>query len=85
MKLMRVGEVGFEKPALIDAQNKYRDLSTIIKDLNPDTLNFETLEKIKATDSSKLPELDSNLRIGACVSKPSKFIGIGLNFKDHAE
>ena len=85
MKLMRVGEVGSEKPALIDAQNKYRDLSTIIKDLNPDTLNFETLEKIKATDSSKLPELDSNLRIGACVSKPSKFIGIGLNFKDHAE
>ena len=85
MKLMRVGEVGFEKPALIDAQNKYRDLSTIIKDLNPDTLNFETLEKIRASDSSKLPELDSNLRIGACVSKPSKFIGIGLNFKDHAE
>ena len=77
MKLMRVGEVGFEKPALIDAQNKYRDLSSLIKDLNPDTLNFETLEKIKATDSSKLPELDSNLRIGACVSKPSHFIGIG--------
>ena len=85
MKLMRVGELGSEKPVLIDAQNKYRDLSTIIKDLNPDTLNFETLEKIKATDSSKLPEIDSNLRIGACVSKPSKFIGIGLNFKDHAE
>ena len=85
MKLMRVGEVGFEKPALIDAQNKYRDLSSLIKDLNPDTLNFETLEKIKKTDISKLPVLDSNLRIGACVSKPSKFIGIGLNFKDHAE
>ena len=85
MKLTRVGELGSEKPVLIDAQNKYRDLSTIIKDLNPDTLNFETLEKIKATDSSKLPEIDSNLRIGACVSKPSKFIGIGLNFKDHAE
>ena len=85
MKLLRIGNVGSEKPALIDNENKYRDLSSIIKDFNPDTLNFETLEKIKAIDISKLPELDSNLRIGACVSKPSKFIGIGLNFKDHAE
>ena len=85
MKLLRIGETGSEKPALIDSQNKYRDLSSVIKDLNPDTLNFETLEKIKNIDASKLPELDLNLRIGACVSTPSKFIGIGLNFKDHAE
>ena len=85
MKLLRVGEVGSEKPALIDNENKYRDLSSVMKDLNPDTLNFETLEKIKSTDISKLPVMDSNLRIGACVSDPSKFIGIGLNFKDHAE
>ena len=85
MKLLRIGEAGSEKPALIDNENKYRDLSSIIMDLNPDTLNFETLEKIKTTDIKKLPMLDSNLRIGACVSKPSKFIGIGLNFKDHAE
>ena len=85
MRLLRIGEAGSEKPALIDNENKYRDLSSIIKDLNPDTLNFETLDKIKTTDTSKLPVLESNLRIGACVSKPSKFIGIGLNFKDHAE
>ena len=85
MKLLRIGETESEKPALIDNQNKYRDLSSVIKDLNPDTLNFETLEKIKNIDASKLPELDSNLRIGACVSGPSKFIGIGLNIKDHAE
>jgi 2-keto-4-pentenoate hydratase/2-oxohepta-3-ene-1,7-dioic acid hydratase in catechol pathway len=85
MKLLRVGNLGSEKPALVDNDDKYRDLSSIIKDFNPDTLNFETLEKIKKTDISKLPVLDSNLRIGACVSKPSKFIGIGLNFKDHAE
>ena len=85
MKLLRIGETGSEKPALIDNENKYRDLSSIIEDLNPDNLNFETLEKIKSIDVSKLPELDSNLRIGACVSNPSKFIGIGLNFKDHAE
>ncbi len=85
MKLLRIGELGSEKPALIDNENKYRDLSSIIKDFNPDTLNFEIIERIKTTDTSKLPIIDSNLRIGACVSNPSKFIGIGLNFKDHAE
>ena len=85
MKLCRIGEKGKEKPALIDEMNNYRDLSSIIDDFNPNTLNFEVIEKIKDTDSSKLPILDKNLRIGACVSNPSKFIGIGLNFKDHAE
>ena len=85
MKLLRLGDVGKEKPATIDQNGNYRDLSSIIDDFNPNTLNFSTLEKIKNTDLSNLPKLDSNLRIGPCVSKPSKFIGIGLNFKDHAE
>ena len=48
-------------------------------------LNFDLIKKIENIDTSKLSKLDSSLRIGACVSKPSKFIGIGLNFKDHAE
>ena len=85
MKLCRLGEIGKEKPAIIDKENNYRDLSSIIKDLNPETLNFDTIKKISDTDIASLPKLDSSLRIGACVSKPSKFIGIGLNFKDHAE
>jgi len=85
MKLLRLGEPGKEKPALIDKDGNFRDLSPIIKDFNPDTLNFETIDKIKKVESSSLLKLDSNLRIGACVSKPSKFIGIGLNFKDHAK
>ena len=85
MKLLRIGETGKEKPAVIDDQNNYKDLSSVIEDFNPKTLNFETLKKIKNTDLSKLPTIDSNQRIGACVSEPSKFIGIGLNFKDHAE
>ena len=85
MKLLRLGETGKEKPALIDEGGNYRDLSSIINDFNPDTLNFDTIEKIKSIDISVLPKLNSDLRIGACVSKPSKFIGIGLNFKDHAE
>jgi 2,4-diketo-3-deoxy-L-fuconate hydrolase len=85
MKLCRIGEIGKEKPAIIDGENNYKDLSSIVEDFNPDTLNFETLEKIKSTDVSSLPTLNSNSRIGACVSKPSKFIGIGLNFRDHAK
>ena len=85
MKLCRIGEIGKEKPAIIDGDNNYKDLSSIVEDFNPDTLNFETLEKIKSTDVSSLPKVNSNSRIGACVSKPSKFIGIGLNFRDHAK
>ena len=85
MKLCRVGKLNKEKPALIDKDGNFRDMSSIVNDFNPETLNFETIEKIKKTDLSKLPIINSEERIGACVSKPSKFIGIGLNFKDHAE
>ena len=85
MKLLRLGNNQKEKPATIDQEGNYRDLSSIIDDLNPDTLNFETIEKIANTNILSLPKLDSNLRIGPCVSNPSKFIGIGLNFKDHAK
>ena len=84
MKLCRIGDLGKEKPAIIDNQNNYRDLSSEVDDLNPNTLNFELIEKIKKLEILKLPILDKNQRIGACVSNPSKFIGIGLNFKDHA-
>ncbi len=84
MKLCRIGEIGKEKPTIIDDEGNFKDLSSIIKDLNPDTLNFETLEKIKQTDFSRLPKIDHTQRIGACVSNPSKFIGIGLNYRDHA-
>ena len=85
MKLLRLGNHQKEKPATIDQDGNYRDLSSVIDDLNPVTLNFNTIEKISNMDILSLPKLDSNLRIGPCVSSPSKFIGIGLNFKDHAE
>ena len=84
MKLARIGINGNEKPVLIDSEHNYRDLSSIIKDLDASTLNFETLEKIKKENIKNLPILDKSQRVGACVSNPSKFIGIGLNFKDHA-
>ena len=84
MKLTRIGNTGEERPALIDSDGNYRDLSLIIKDLDPSTLNFETIYKISKTDVNSLSLLPKDSRIGACVKNPSKFIGIGLNFKDHA-
>ena len=85
MKFLRVGEFGKETPAVLDNENKIRDLSKIIKDFNPENLNFEILDKIKKTELKSLPQLDNNQRIGACVTKPSNFLAIGLNYKAHAE
>ena len=85
MKLLRIGKLNQEKPAIIDANGITRDLSSIIQDLNAETINQNTLELINKTDLSKLPKLSENLRIGACVSNSQKFIGIGLNYTDHAE
>ena len=84
MKLARIGNPGKEKPIIVDKDNNYRDVSSVIKDLNSENLNFETLEKLNNIKPEDLPILEKNQRIGACVNKPSKFIGIGLNFKDHA-
>ena len=58
MKLARIGINGNEKPVLIDSEDNYRDLSSIIKDLDASTLNFETLEKIKKENIKNLPILD---------------------------
>ena len=84
MKLLRVGENGREKPAALDSNGKIRDISSHIKDLNPSTLNFETISKIKNLDLSSLPEISSSERIGACITEPGKFVAIGLNYSDHA-
>ena len=84
MKLLRVGQKGQEKPAVLDNDGKIRDISSHFKDLNPDNLNFETISKLQSADLSSLPELSSSERIGSCITKPGKFIAIGLNFSDHA-
>ena len=84
MKLLRVGEKGKEKPAILDTDGKIRDISSHINDLNPENLNFETISKIKSADTSSLPELSSNQRVGSCITSPGKFVAIGLNYSDHA-
>ena len=84
MKLLRVGEHGQEIPAILDDKNNIRNLSNIFKDLTPENLNFENLDKIKNFDINSLPLLDQNQRIGSCVFKPANFFAIGLNYKAHA-
>lgn len=83
MKLMRVGQPGQEKPAILDAEGKVRDLSAHVKDIGGDAISPEGLKKIAAIDLATLPVL-SEERIGACVAGTGKFICIGLNFSDHA-
>ena len=84
MKLLRLGEKGEEKPAALDKNGKLRDISSLIKDLNPEFLNFETISKLEGLDLSSLPELPASWRIGSCITKPGKFVAIGLNYSDHA-
>lgn len=83
MKLLRYGEKGAEKPAIVDAQGVIRDLSGIVADINGHVLEHE-LDKIRAADLSALPEVPQDVRIGACVGNIGKFICIGLNYSDHA-
>ena len=85
MKLLRIGEKGKETVAALDKNKKLRDLSSKISDLNPDTLNFKVLQTLKDTELENFKEIDSNARIGSCISKPVDFLAIGLNYKAHAE
>jgi 2-keto-4-pentenoate hydratase/2-oxohepta-3-ene-1,7-dioic acid hydratase in catechol pathway len=83
MKLLRVGAKGAEKPAILDAEGKARDLSGVVGDIAGDTLTPEGLDKLRGLDPASLPELAVD-RIGPCVGNVGKFICIGLNYADHA-
>ena len=85
MKLLRVGERNKEVVVALDKENKLRDLSNHIQNLNPYTLNENNLKKLQQIDLSKLEEIDSSKRIGSCISNPVDFLAIGLNYKAHAE
>jgi len=83
MKLMRVGPLGQEKPAILDKDGKVRDLSGHVADIGGAAISPEGLAKIAALDLASLPEIAAS-RIGACVAGTGKFICIGLNYSDHA-
>jgi 2,4-diketo-3-deoxy-L-fuconate hydrolase len=85
MKLVRYGQVGKEKPGLIDAAGKLRDLSKLVKDIGPEQLSDKVLAKLRKLDSGKLPLVKGSPRLGCPVAGVGKFVAIGLNYFDHAK
>ncbi|WP_026379617.1 fumarylacetoacetate hydrolase family protein [Afifella pfennigii] len=84
MKLSRVGEEGNEKPALIDAEGKVRDLSGEVEDFFPHLMTLELRERLARLDPSSLPVIDNPGRFGPPIARPGHFIAVGLNYADHA-
>lgn len=84
MKLVRYGELGSEKPGMLDADGVLRDLSAHVPDIAGDMLNDAALDRIRGLDTAALPVVDGDPRLGACVGNIGKFMCIGLNYSDHA-
>lgn len=84
MKLLRYGESGAEKPGLLDAEDRIRDLSAIIDDIDQHSLGPQSINALQTLDLETLPLVNGSPRLGSCIAKPGKFIGIGLNYSDHA-
>lgn len=84
MKLLRYGEIGGEKPGVLDQQGRIRDLSEVIADLSGAALGGDSLSRIRALDFNSLPLVEGTPRIGPPVGVVPKFLGIGLNYRDHA-
>ena len=79
MKLLRYGPRGAEKPGLLDAEGRIRDLTGLVPDLTVDVI-----ERIRAVDPATLPLVEGDVRLGVPVANIGKFLAIGLNYADHA-
>ncbi len=84
MKLVRYGKPGAEKPGLLDADGKVRDLSAVVPDIAGEVLGRESLKRLQALDPASLPLAPAGERFGACVGRVGNFIAVGLNYADHA-
>ena len=84
MKFCRFGPKGQEKPGIVDADGKIRDLSGVISDLTPDTVRLSQLKKLTALDVAALPVVPDAPRYGVPVNGIGKIIAVGLNYADHA-
>ena len=85
MKLLRFGPSGQERPGLLEANGRLRDLSGVIPDLAGDALVPASIDRLRTIDPATLPAVDGTPRIGPCVGRVGKFICIGLNYADHAK
>lgn len=84
MKLLRFGRVGKERPGLVDAAGKLRDLSAVVPDIDAEQLSPLALARLRRIDPQTLPLVRGTPRIGCPVARVGKFIAIGLNYRDHA-
>jgi 2-keto-4-pentenoate hydratase/2-oxohepta-3-ene-1,7-dioic acid hydratase in catechol pathway len=84
MKLLRIGESGKERPALLDGAGQLRDLSAVIADVGGEHLLPPSLAKLAQMDTSTLPAVAGTPRIGPCIGGVGKIICVGLNYSDHA-
>lgn len=85
MKLLRFGEIGEEKPGVIDKNGTIRDVSSLVSDFTPETISPLMLGTLTRADFASLSEVPANTRIGPPVARTGHFIAIGLNYADHAE
>jgi 2,4-diketo-3-deoxy-L-fuconate hydrolase len=85
MKLLRYGPAGQERPAMLDAQGRVRDLSGHVADFRDEVLNPDRLEALKFLDSGLLPLVEGSPRLGPPVAGIGKILGIGLNYRSHVE
>jgi 2,4-didehydro-3-deoxy-L-rhamnonate hydrolase len=84
MRLVRYGRPGKEKPGLFDEEGRLRDLSGVITDIDAGVLSERALRKLVKVDWKTLPLVRGNPRLGVPVAGTGKFIGIGMNYADHA-
>src|SRR5437762_13514199 len=86
MKLIRFGESGKEKPGVIFNEVKY-DASSFGEDYNEQFFETDGLNRLRSfidANKNSLVKLDSNIRLGSPIARPSKIVCIGLNYEDHA-
>lgn len=86
MRLLRVGPVGDERPAVLDSEGRMLDLSGTVSEINGAWLAGDGIDRARAAlAAGGLPELDPEIRIGPPIARPGKVVCIGLNYSDHAE
>jgi 2,4-diketo-3-deoxy-L-fuconate hydrolase len=84
VKLVRYGPRGQEKPGLLDAAGRVRDISAHVADVAGPALSPDVLDGLRALDANSLPLVEGEPRLGPCVGAVGKFLCIGLNYSDHA-
>jgi 2-keto-4-pentenoate hydratase/2-oxohepta-3-ene-1,7-dioic acid hydratase in catechol pathway len=85
MKLCRYGKVGYEKPGMIDAEGRVRDLSKVVDNIGPNEISPRGLKMLARVKPESLPVVNGSPRLGVPYVGIGKFIAIGLNYSDHAK